>query len=103
MGKIMKIGEVVVARVAFKDADKKVAPVDGLPVWALDNPAVAEMTVSEDGMSASIKALDLGSAKLQVSADADLGAVVTTIIGEADLTVEPKEAVTVEISFEAAP
>lgn len=99
MGKILKIGEQVGASVVFKDADGKVAPVDGKPVWAFDNPSMADLSVSEDGMSANLLAKDLGQGKLQVSADADLGEGVVTIIGEADIQVAAKQAVTVEINF----
>lgn len=99
MEKILKIGESVSAAVAFKDVDGKVAAIDGMPVWALDNPSFVEMVVSEDGLSASFKAIDIGDAKVQVSADADLGDGVVTIVGEASLMVLPKEAVTVEITF----
>lgn len=99
MGKILKIGEGVGANVTFKDSDGNVAPVDGKPTWAFDNDSVAELQVSEDGMSAFLKAKGVGQGKLQVSADADMGEGIVTIIGEADLIVEPKQAMTVEIQF----
>lgn len=99
MGKILKVGEGVGANVVFKDMDGNIAPVDGKPTWAFDQDGVAELQVSEDGMSAFVKAKAVGAGKLQVSADADLGEGIVTIIGEADITVEAKQAVTVEISF----
>lgn len=98
MQKILKVGEKVQAVVAFKDVDGNVASVDGMPVWAVDTANVA-MEVAADGMSAMFTAMSVGASKIQVSADADLGPDVKTIIGEGDIMVVAKEAVTVEISF----
>ncbi len=97
--KILKVGEGVGASVVFKDKNGKVAPIDGKPVWAFDQPAVADMSVSDDGLSAFFMAKDVGQGKVQISADADLGEGVVTIIGEADLIVAAEQAEVVEISF----
>jgi hypothetical protein len=99
MGKILKVGEGVGASVVFKDKNGNVAKVDGKPNWAFDQAEVADLSVSDDGMSAFLKAKAVGAGKLQVSADADLGEGIVTIIGEADLIVEAEQAEVVEISF----
>lgn len=97
--KILKVGEGVGASVVFKDKNGNVAPVDGKPVWAFDKGDIADLQVSEDGMSAFLKAKAVGSGKLQISADADLSEGVVALIGEADLVVAPEAASVVEISF----
>jgi hypothetical protein len=89
------------ASIAFKNSKTgKVAPVDGLPTWSVDNEAVVTMVVAADGMSAVFTpGTDLGTATVTVSADADLGAGVRTITSVGALTVVAAEADTVELTF----
>jgi hypothetical protein len=86
------------ASVVFLDAKGKVAAVDGAPVWTGSNDVAFTVTPSEDGLSAEVVANDLGTGQVSVSADADLGAGVTTITGTLDLEVIAGDAVTVQIN-----
>ncbi len=57
------------------------APVDGVPVWASSDATVLAVTPAADGMSATIDTVAPGTGRITVSADADMGAGVTTITG----------------------
>jgi hypothetical protein len=70
------------ASISPKDRKGKPAPVDGIPVWASSNEAVAGVVPNPDGMSALIVAQGVGDYTISVAADADLGAGVTTITGQ---------------------
>lgn len=89
----------VSATVSFIDAKGKPAKVDGAPVWASDNEAVASVVAADDGMSAVIAPNDLGTAQISVTADADLGAGVTTLTGLGTVEVVAGTAVTASINF----
>lgn len=60
------------------------APVDGVPVWASSDETVLTVTPSADGMSASVDTVSAGTARISVTADADLGTGVSTITGISD-------------------
>ena len=65
------------------DRKGKPAPVEpGSVVWASSNEAVASVVPSADGMSALIVAQAVGDYSISAAADADLGAGVTTIVGQ---------------------
>ena len=57
------------------------AAVDGIPVWASSDETVLTVTEAADGMSGAINTVALGTARVTVTADADLGAGVNTITG----------------------
>lgn len=57
------------------------AAVDGVPVWASSDDTVLGVVPAADGMSAVVSAVAPGTARVTVSADADLGAGVTPITG----------------------
>jgi hypothetical protein len=86
--------------IAFTDAAGNPAPVDGVPVWtASDNGTLLTLEVSTDGMFCMIIANGpLGTAQVNVSADADLGAGVVTITGLLDIEVVAGQAVNVMIN-----
>lgn len=85
--------------VAFKDQKGNAAPVDGVPAWAVSDASLAVVEAADDGMSALIKPVGpLGAFKVQVSADADLGEGVSSIIGELDVEIVGGDAVSVQIS-----
>jgi len=67
--------------VAFADSQGRPAPVDGVPVWASSDSTVISVAPSPDGMSAIVASVAPGTARVTVSADADLGAGVVPIIG----------------------
>lgn len=57
------------------------APVDGVPHWASSDETVLAVTPSADGMSAMVDTVAPGTARVSVTADADLGAGTKTITG----------------------
>lgn len=57
------------------------ARVDGVPVWASSDETVLSVAASPDGMSAAIETVAPGTARVSVSADADLGTGVIEITG----------------------
>ena len=58
------------------------APVEaGSIVWASSDETVVSVTASPDGMSAVVPCIAPGTARISVSADADLGSGVQTITG----------------------
>lgn len=74
------------------------APVDGVPQWSSSNPAVATVTPSDDGLSATVTAVGVGVTQISCVADADLDAGETReITGVLDVDVRPSEAVTLGI------
>ena len=94
----------VAASVAFTDAKGKPAKVDGVPVWASDNEDAATVVAAADGMSAVVSPGALANpepwtANITVTADADLGAGMTPIIGTGSVTVTGGTASIVEIKF----
>jgi hypothetical protein len=90
----------VSATVSFVDAKGNPAKVDGVPVWAVDNTDVVVVTAADDGMSATFTpATTLGTAQVSVSADADLGAGVTQIVGLGTIEVIAGQAVAAQINF----
>jgi hypothetical protein len=85
---------------AIKPVDKKGNPgqVDGVPAWTSSNPAVATVEPASDGLSATVKAATaLGTTQISVTADADLGAGVTPIVGTVDIEVVGGQAVSLSI------
>lgn len=75
------------------------APVDGIPEWTTDNSDVFSLTPAADGMSCVVAAAGpLGLGKVQVTADADLGAGVQHVIGVLDGTVTGGNAATVVLT-----
>lgn len=84
---------------APKTAAGNPASLDGAPTWSVSDESVLELTVSEDGLSATVAAKGLGSAQVSVVADADLDeGEVREISGVLDLVVVAAEAATLGIS-----
>lgn len=69
--------------VALTITDKggKPAKVDGVPVWASSDATVLAVTPAADGMSAVVDTVAVGTARVSVKADADMGAGVMEITG----------------------
>lgn len=55
--------------------------VDGIPVWASSDETVLAVRPAADGMTAVVGPVAAGTARITVTADADLGAGVITITG----------------------
>lgn len=81
------------------DAKGNLAQIDGAPLWAVSDAALATLVVAEDGLSCELTPVGpLGSLLLQVKADADLGEGVKEIFGELQIDLVAGEAVAVEIA-----
>jgi hypothetical protein len=63
------------------DSKGRPAAVDGVPVWASSDETVLTVIAAPDGMSAAVNTVAIGTARITVSADADLGAGVASITG----------------------
>ena len=74
------------------------AAVDGIPEWAVSDETVMSVVPAPDGMSALVVAVAPGTARVVVTADADLGAGVEPLIGTDDVTVTPGTATTLALS-----
>lgn len=67
--------------------------------WAVSDPTLASIVAAADGLSAVVTPVGpVGAFKIQLAADADLGAGVVPIAGEGDVEVIPGDAVTLEIA-----
>lgn len=76
------------------DAHGHAAKIDGLPIWAVSDPAVGSIeNVTPDGLGCEFFSLDPGVCQVSVTADADIGTGVRTITSTLDIQVEPGEAV----------
>lgn len=96
----LKVTKKAKVSVKFKDAAGFQAKVDGKPEWLVSDAAKASLVVAEDGMSAEVQALDVGSFMLSLSADADLGEGIKPILGSLAFDVTAGEAVSVELVAE---
>jgi hypothetical protein len=88
--------------VTFQAVDKKgnPAPIDpnSPPVWATDNPNILALSPTPDGKTCTVKAVGvLGTAKVQLTVDADPSANVSNIIGILDVNVIGGSAVMVNL------
>lgn len=86
------------ATLSITNAAGAPATVDGIPVWASSDETVVTVTASADGMSATIPCVAPGTARITVTADADLGAGTVTITGVSEdiiVTVDPANAASV--------
>ena len=80
------------------DSFGKVAPIDGMPSWALTNPALGELVVAEDGLTATFIPKEVGEGEVQVKGDADMTDGVKEIIGSMPIQVSSAEAVSFRLS-----
>lgn len=101
MGSIVRMTEGQRARMSLKINNKfqKPAKIDGKPEWKMTGNDVATLTVADDGLTGTFRALpgSEGTARVQVTADADLGEGVETIVSESDIIVTAAQATTIEI------
>lgn len=85
--------------VEFKDKRGNPARVEGVPEWLVDNPNVLALQPAGDGLSCVAAAVGpLGTARVTLKADADLGAGVTELLGTFEAEVVGGEATTVAIT-----
>ena len=63
------------------DKDGQVAPVDGVPIWASSDETVLRATPNADGMGGTVDTVGPGTARITITADADLGEGLATLTG----------------------
>lgn len=84
----LSTGFQVPVAVEFRDRKGNPAPVEGTPEWSTDNSELLAISPSEDGMSCNVASVGpIGTATVTLSADADLGAGVRSIIGTLEVSV----------------
>lgn len=69
------------ANITITKANGQPGQVDGVPIWSSSDETVVIATAAPDGMSAEIETIAPGTARISVSADADLGSGTVTITG----------------------
>ncbi len=95
---VLKDSEQVVLSVVPVDAKGNAAAVDGAPVWGSSDPSVATVTPAADGLSATVAAAGpLGKTQISVTADADLGEGVESVVGTLEIAVVAGKAVSLSI------
>jgi hypothetical protein len=95
----LKVNQNLPVSIEIKDKFGNPAIVDGVPSWSLTAQGLADLEVAADGMSALVKPIGpVGSVSVQVSADADLGAGVTAILGELAIELIAGDAETIAIA-----
>jgi uncharacterized protein YjdB len=88
----MNTSQQIPATLTITNAAGQPAPVDGVPVWASSDETIVAVTAAADGMSAVAAAVAAGTARITVTADADVGAGVSSITGVSEdivVTVDP--------------
>ncbi len=92
----------VTATLAPLDQYGNPARIDGVPEWNNSDATIVELVPAADGLTAVVTTLGpLGTVQITATADADLGQGVRPITQQADIQVEPSEAVTLGIKFGA--
>lgn len=95
----LKVNQSLPVTITITDKFGNAAKVDGVPAWAVTDAALASLTVADDGMSASVVPVGaVGAFKVQVSADADLGEGVKSIMGELDVELLAGDAEVISIA-----
>ena len=85
--------------IAIVDRKGNPASVDGVPAWSSSDATLLTVEAGADGLSAVVTAVGpLGTAQVNVTADADLGGGVKPIAGVLDVQVVGGEAASVNIS-----
>ncbi|MFI5342823.1 MAG: hypothetical protein ACHQUC_01245 [Chlamydiales bacterium] len=96
---ILKVSDSQAFTIAITDKFGNPAKVDGAPAWAVTDQSLGGVVADADGMSATLTPVGpVGSFKVQVTADADLGEGVVTILGEAQIDLIAGDAVSIVIS-----
>lgn len=95
---VLPVDHKVPASIQPVDAKGNPAAVEGAPVWSSSADTIVTVTAASDGMSAEIVPVGpLGTAQINVSADADLGSGVKAIVGVLDVQTAAGEAVSLQI------
>ena len=95
----LKVTQNLPVSIQIKDKFGNAAAVDGVPSWSSTDTSLCDIEAAQDGMSALVKPKGpLGSCGIQVSADADLGEGVKSILGELEVTFLPGDAETISVA-----
>jgi hypothetical protein len=95
---VMTDSQKVALSIAVVDAKGNPAAVDGAPSWTSSDPSVLTVDAAPDGLSAVATAVGpLGTAQVNVTADADLGEGTETINGLLDISIVGGKAVSLSI------
>lgn len=101
MSETLGVGHYATITVEWKDASGHPAKVDGPTTWASTDEDVLTCTVATGNpLIANCIALDIGTAQIQATADADLGGGVKTVTSTLDVTVIAGEAVGGSMTFQ---
>ena len=92
------------AAIAYLDAKKNPALVEGAPVWSSSDESILTVVAAADGLSAVVTPVGpLGTAQVKIEADADLGAGVTPVVTLGDVEVVAGTAVVGNLTLSIAP
>jgi hypothetical protein len=107
MAYTLPFGMFVGTRIDYVDSGGHPAQVDGPIVWASSDETIVtvEADAADDHLCTVTSATEIGQCQVTATADADLGAGITTLVCLLDVTVIAGEAVggTISIVGEAAP
>jgi hypothetical protein len=85
---VLKDAQKVTITVSPIDAKGNAAQVDGVPAWAVANPAILTLVPSADGLTCVATTTGaVGTTQITITADADLGEGIKTISGLVDVEV----------------
>jgi hypothetical protein len=88
MAIVLKDAQKVTINISPVDAKGNAAKVDGAPVWAVSDPTILTLAPSTDGLSCVATTTGVvGTTKIAITADADIGEGVQTISGSIDIEV----------------
>jgi hypothetical protein len=76
------------------DANGAPAAVDGAPVWTSSDETVVVAVASADGLTGTINSVAVGTARVTVTADADLGSGVVPLsftFEDINVTLDPRD------------
>lgn len=93
--KYMVLTDIQKVAVSIQPVDRRGHPaqVDDVPVWSSSDETLLSVVAAPDGMSASVLAVgQLGHAQISVTADADLGDGVESIVGILEVDVVASKA-----------
>ena len=75
------------------------ALIDGAPKWSVSDDTIVALEVAEDGMGVDVVTTGkIGSVRINVDVDADLGDGVRNLTGVLDIEVKASEAVSIDIN-----
>lgn len=87
MSKQLNVGGATTGTVTYQDSAGANVAVASVPVWSVDNAAVATVAAAADGMSAVVTAVSAGTANITVVAEGDPTPGVDTITLSGAITV----------------